>query len=78
MEAKRGIAGWKSAFSPFTNNRISGHEDRIKQGQAMYGTADLGLGICRRRGIGGYSFRRGFLSGRAIDLGNQHLDRTPQ
>ena len=46
MEAKRGIAGWKSAFSPFTNNRISGHEDRIKQGQAMHRAADLGLGIC--------------------------------
>ena len=78
MEAKRGIAGWKSAFSPFTNNRISGHEDRIKQGQTMRGTADLGLGICRRRGTGGYSFRGGFLSGLAIDLGDQHFNRTPQ
>ena len=44
----------------------------------MHGTADLGLGICRGRGICGYSFRGGFLSGCAIDLGDQHFNRTPQ
>ena len=78
MEAKRGIAGRKSALSPCPNNRISGHEDRIKQGQTMHGTADLGLGVRCRRGFGGYSLGSRFLSGLAINLGDQHFNRTPQ
>ena len=80
--AEQSRAGRKSAFSSCPNNRISGHEDRIKQGQTMHGTADLGLGVRCRRGFGGYSLGSGarfrtFLR-ISIDVGDQHLNRTPK
>ena len=62
------------------NNRISGHEDWIKQGQSVHGAADLRLGMfgCRRLICLNISICVRFPSGFPIDLGNQHLNRSPQ
>ena len=62
------------------NNRISRHEDWVKQGQSVHGAADLGLeiGRCRRFLCPILSIYVRFLSRFPIDLGNQHLNRSPQ
>ena len=62
------------------NNRISEHEDWVKQGQSVHGAADRGLGMFQWDSLIplsiGVCVR--FLSGFPIDLGNQHLNRSPQ
>ena len=62
------------------NNRISGHEDWVQQGQSVHGAADFGLGMFQRDSL--MSLSTGicvrFLSRLPIDLGNQHLNRSPQ